>query len=92
MGWRAPLGWPVMPSVADRPLVFLDVDGPLIPFAARPNGHQAERLTVGGNPLLDRLNPDDGRHKLRLAFSFAPLEDIARAVNILGDTVVSQMT
>lgn len=65
-----------MPASADRPLVFLDVDGPLIPFTARPNGHPAqgvrydpaaaERPTVGANPLLDRLNPDDGRRLLAL--------------------------
>jgi hypothetical protein len=71
----APLGWPVMPSPADRPVIFLDVDGPLIPFAARPSDHPpqgagydpaAERLTAGANPLLDRLNPDDGRRLLAL--------------------------
>lgn len=65
----------VMPSFADRSLVFLDVDGPLIPFAARPSRRPAqglryapaaERLTLGANPLLDRLNPDDGRRLLAL--------------------------
>jgi len=58
----------VLPDRANRPLIFLDVDGPLIPFRARPVGR--ERSPVGavtqlpnttGNPLLDRLDPDDGR-------------------------------
>jgi hypothetical protein len=49
-------------------LVLVDVDGPLIPFRARPvrwrstspSGltHAPER---GGHPLLDRLDPEDGR-------------------------------
>ena len=53
----------------DRPLVFLDVDGPLIPFRARP---ARRRQPAGGaheptgNPLVDRLDPDDGRKLLRL--------------------------
>ena len=40
-----------------EPLLFLDVDGTLLPFAPRgrvPDGRSA------GNPLLDRLDPDDG--------------------------------
>ena len=42
-----------------RPLIFLDVDGPLIPFAPRPgNPHVTDD---GGNPLLNRLDPADGR-------------------------------
>jgi hypothetical protein len=57
----------------DQPLVFLDVDGPLIPFKARlVNAHRrsttayAEPVKDGGNPLLDRLDPDDGRRLLAL--------------------------
>ncbi len=53
---------------AHRPLVFLDVDGPLIPFRARPAGRppaadDAAGLAgdVPGHPLLDRLDPEDGR-------------------------------
>lgn len=40
-----------------EPLLFLDVDGTLLPFARRlrvPAGRS------GGNPLLDRLDPGDG--------------------------------
>jgi hypothetical protein len=51
------------------PLVFLDVDGPLIPFAARPGGRRppgADALAEEGNPLLDRLDPEDGRRLLGL--------------------------
>ncbi|MGW3790207.1 HAD domain-containing protein [Micromonospora arida] len=61
------------PGFARRPVIFLDVDGPLIPFKARPVGQRrpsggtAERQTEDtGNPLLDRLNPDDGRRLLAL--------------------------
>jgi hypothetical protein len=62
-----------MPSLANRPLVFLDVDGPLIPFKARPAGRRRplggavmQPLDGTGNPLLDRLDPDDGRRLLAL--------------------------
>src|SRR5262245_23048564 len=40
-----------------RPLLFLDVDGPLIPFGGKPT---SQAMPVG-NPLLARLNPDHGR-------------------------------
>lgn len=63
----------MMAGPADRPIVFLDVDGTLIPFRARP----AEAAPVAaralgpvddasGNPLLDRLDPADGRRLLAL--------------------------
>ena len=56
----------------DRPLLFLDVDGPLIPFRARPAGPalavSVATETAGdfGNPLLDRLDPADGNRLLAL--------------------------
>ncbi|RAO56830.1 HAD domain-containing protein [Micromonospora saelicesensis] len=63
----------MIPGFAGRPVIFLDVDGPLIPFKARPvgqrrpSGGSAKRQTDKlGNPLLDRLNPDDGRRLLAL--------------------------
>src|SRR5688500_6559938 len=63
-----------MSSLVQRPLVFLDVDGPLIPLRARPiatgyrsGGHGTGLHDEGGNPLLDRLDPRDGRRLLALA-------------------------
>ncbi|MBX9366466.1 HAD domain-containing protein [Streptomyces sp. WAC04114] len=54
-----------MTSAAERPILFLDVDGPLIPFGADFSGLQApasdSEVSVGqGNPLLGRLAPDLG--------------------------------
>lgn len=49
----------------ERPILFLDVDGPLIPFG--PSFRQAQAVASGsglfpdrGNPLLERLNPAIG--------------------------------
>ena len=57
-----------MADQVDDVLAFLDVDGPLIPFKARPLGWRATSSAgsgrspdPGGHPLLDRLDPDDGR-------------------------------
>ncbi|MEU3144654.1 MULTISPECIES: HAD domain-containing protein [unclassified Streptomyces] len=52
-----------------RPVLFLDVDGPLIPFGAPGSGARA--FTRGpsaerGNPLLDRLDPTVGPRLLAL--------------------------
>ncbi|MEF9905633.1 HAD domain-containing protein [Streptomyces sp. P9-A2] len=46
-----------------RPVLFLDVDGPLLPFGGAPaRGPFPER----GNPLLDRLDPTLGPRLLAL--------------------------
>ncbi|MFI6024781.1 HAD domain-containing protein [Amycolatopsis magusensis] len=47
-----------MTGFGQRPLLFLDVDGPLIPFGAT-QPYPVYRAG-GGNPLLARLNPEHG--------------------------------
>lgn len=55
-----------MAGSSQRPVVFLDVDGPLIPFGptnTQVSGSVRSHRSDGGlppNPLLDRLNPDHG--------------------------------
>uniref|UniRef100_A0AAU2V5Z1 Secreted protein n=1 Tax=Streptomyces sp. NBC_00003 TaxID=2903608 RepID=A0AAU2V5Z1_9ACTN len=58
-----------MTSSVDRPLLFLDVDGPLIPFGraggyptyeAAPGPQGAGPQEAASNPLLTRLNPEYG--------------------------------
>ncbi|MFC5954747.1 HAD domain-containing protein [Streptomyces pratens] len=51
-----------MPIPPPRPVLFLDVDGPLIPFGETVR----EPLTHGGNPLLGRLDPTVGASLLAL--------------------------
>ena len=55
------------------PIVFLDVDGTLIPFRARPAASDPATIRARapaddapGNPLLDRLDPADGLGLLAL--------------------------
>nr|MDT0660170.1 HAD domain-containing protein [Micromonospora sp. DSM 115978] len=55
-----------MPTAADRPLIFLDVDGPLIPFRPREAEHRRTATTTDAHPLLHRLDPADGRRLLAL--------------------------
>jgi hypothetical protein len=59
---------------AQRPLLFLDVDGPLIPFGASPqqypDGYPAYQagyeLKTDSNPLLTRIDPGHGPQLLAL--------------------------
>ncbi|PWI09381.1 hypothetical protein DIZ27_16905 [Streptomyces sp. NWU339] len=51
-----------MPVPPPRPFLFLDVDGPLIPFGEGAR----EPLTHEGNPLLGRLDPTVGPRLLAL--------------------------
>jgi len=54
------------------PLIFVDIDGVLIPLRARSNDRRHSSSGIGdiadgfGNPLLERLDPDDGRRLLAL--------------------------
>ncbi|SNT56121.1 hypothetical protein SAMN05443665_104484 [Actinomadura meyerae] len=47
-----------------RPLLFLDVDGPLIPFGAASGKYPTYEAVTSphaeGNPLLSRINPEHG--------------------------------
>ncbi|MER6694761.1 HAD domain-containing protein [Streptomyces minutiscleroticus] len=60
-----------MTSATGRPLLFLDVDGPLIPFGSS-SGHPQTAAAVSspspdqGNPLLERLDPGLGPRLLAL--------------------------
>ncbi|MFD4405415.1 hypothetical protein ACFWPH_21900 [Nocardia sp. NPDC058499] len=46
-------------SATDRPILFLDIDGPLIPFGG-PAGKYPHHSPSGTNPLLARLDPGLG--------------------------------
>src|SRR5690349_8465782 len=56
---------PAMPA-ADRPIVFLDVDGPLIPFGGSVRRYPPADPEPGDHPLLGRLDPADGPKLLAL--------------------------
>ncbi|WP_347588778.1 HAD domain-containing protein [Acrocarpospora sp. B8E8] len=54
-----------MTGSVQRPLLFLDVDGPLIPFGAAPQQYPIYRTgreprKADSNPLLARINPAHG--------------------------------
>lgn len=54
--------------MADKPLLLLDVDGPLNPFrATKPEGYTAHRLPSAGSSFQVWLNPDHGRMLLDFA-------------------------
>ncbi|MEU3728126.1 HAD domain-containing protein [Streptomyces sp. NPDC033538] len=58
-----------MTSASERPLLFLDVDGPLIPFGSSAGQKEvaAASSTVDpGNPLLGRLDPGIGERLIAL--------------------------
>ncbi|MEU5090973.1 hypothetical protein [Streptomyces sp. NPDC021356] len=60
-----------MTSASERPLLFLDVDGPLIPFGASHGPPLApvpgsSAALDRGNPLLDRLDPGTGPRLMAL--------------------------
>jgi hypothetical protein len=59
-----------VPFNGARPWIFLDIDGVLIPFRARQtstaHASAGANGNAHGNPLLDRLDPADGRRLLAL--------------------------
>jgi hypothetical protein len=59
-------------GTARRPLLFLDVDGPLIPFGAAPQQYPTYQTNLpppdeDANPLLARINPSHGPRLLALS-------------------------
>ncbi|MDX2677457.1 HAD domain-containing protein [Streptomyces sp. NY05-11A] len=58
-----------MTGSTERPILFLDVDGPLIPFGQPRRAAPAFRSDVScvlGNPLLERLDPAVGPRLMAL--------------------------
>jgi hypothetical protein len=51
-------------TLTGMPILFLDVDGPLIPFGG--SGYPAADPSAGGHPLLPRLDPGHGPRLLAL--------------------------
>jgi TetR/AcrR family tetracycline transcriptional repressor len=53
----------------ERPLMFLDVDGPLIPYGGTPPRHEdqnQEQDDSASHPMLGRLRPEHGRRLAQL--------------------------
>ncbi|MHA5050009.1 hypothetical protein [Streptomyces sp. SD15] len=70
-----------------RPLLFLDVDGPLNPYAAqperRPEGYTTIRVAVDpGRPLRVWLHPDHGRALLELGYDLCWASTWMDAANV----------
>ncbi len=63
LGFRALRYRAGVTSAAERPLLFLDVDGPLIPFGSATG---AVAPAGAGNPLLARLDPRAGARLMGL--------------------------
>ncbi|OIJ95925.1 HAD domain-containing protein [Streptomyces monashensis] len=57
-----------MTDAAERSILFLDVDGPLIPFGA---SYASSTSVDQGNPLLNRLDPGIGPRLLALGCRLA---------------------
>ncbi|MFJ4948018.1 HAD domain-containing protein [Streptomyces sp. NPDC088760] len=55
-----------MTGAAGPALLFLDVDGPLLPFGSSVADHHGAPLDHRGNPLLERLDPRTGPRLLAL--------------------------
>ncbi|SFF34684.1 hypothetical protein SAMN05421541_10961 [Actinoplanes philippinensis] len=53
-------------SARVRPLIFVDVDGPLIPLRERPGTPPVVAADPSGHPLIHRLDPADGPRLLAL--------------------------
>jgi len=70
-----------------RPLLFLDVDGPLNPWAAqperRPEGYTTIRVALmPGRPLRVWLHPDHGRALLELGYDLCWATTWMEAANV----------
>ena len=61
---RSAFGYAV--GTMSRPLLFLDVDGPLIPFGGRAREYPVSSDVESSNPLLARVDPALGQRLLAL--------------------------